>query len=312
MAIMTYLQIVNKAMAECKVSLDPLTSVNFADPPRTVLYDHFKRWVNDVYKELMLERPEWFFRNERVTVTLYPRLHLTDLTYIPAIGDVLIGATSGVEFTVVAVHTFEDNEVDTVVERTVDVTYTSGHNPADFDVLEVLDRVSPAAATGVATLAHAGRYNFSELTGFDELDMNNIRSFYSNVPHPVTPVRWDNWVNRYNYYPFGGSTSHPEYITQAPDGNYEFFPQPIEAFTVEFDYTRSYSDMALHSDTPIGVPEKYQDILTWLTVGEFADFDNNTRLFARAQKKLNKYDYFLFRDELPKIGFQSSKFNIGR
>lgn len=310
MAIMTYLEIVNKALAECKVSLDPLTSVNFADPPRTVLYNHFKRWANDVYKELMLERPEWFFRNERTTVTLSPRLHLTDLTYIPAVDDVLVGSVSGVQFTVTAVHTFEDNEEDTTVERTVDVEYVDGDNPADFEVLEVLDRVSPSPASAVATLAHAGRYNFSELTGFDELDMNNVRSFYGNVPYPVTPILWENWINRYNYYPFGGSTSHPEYITQAPDGNYEFFAQPIEPFTIEFNYARAYSDMELYSDTPVGVPEKYQDILTWMVVAEFADFDNNTRLFARAQKKLNKYNYFLFRDELPEIGFQRSKFNI--
>lgn len=313
MAIMTYLEIVNKALVECKVSLDPLTAANFEDPPRTGLYNHFKRWANDVYKELMLERPQWFFRSERTTVQLKPRLHLSGLTYLPSVGDVLQGQESGVKFTVLAVYTFEDNEADPTIQRTVDVRYEDSTVPSDLEINEVLDLLSPSLTTGVGYVAHAGRYNFSEITGFDELVMDSVKGFFDNNSMnaaPLTPVDWINWVNRYSYYPFGGSSARPEYITRAPDGNYEMYPQPIDAFYLEFDFVRTYPDMTDYTDTPVGVPDKYQDILVWKTVAEYADFDNNTRMFARAAKKLNMYDYYLARDELPELSFAHSKFNI--
>lgn len=308
----TYLELVNDAIDECKCSLDPLTAANFNDPPRTTLYRHFKRWANSVYKELMIERPQWFFRTERTTVLLQPRLHLSGLSYIPSVGDVLIGTTSGTTFTVLGVYLFEDNEADPSIERTVDVQYADGSDPRNFEINETLDMVSPTPNTGVGYVAHAGRYNFSELVeAFDEMDLGSVKSFQTgtNIGARVTPVDWVNWVNRYEYYPYGTANS-PEYISRAPDGNYEVFPQPLIPFHLEFDYSRSYTDMVNHDDTPVGVPEKYEDILVWLTVAEYADFDNNTRLFARANKKLTKYDYYLVRDKLPSISFARSKFDI--
>lgn len=309
---MNYLQIVNDAMAECKVSLDPLTSVNFASPPRTALYDHFKRWANDVYRELMIERPQWFFRKERTVIQLWPRLHLSGLSYTPAPGDVMRGQESGTQFTVVAVRNYEDNEESTVVERTVDVEFDDSSDPRNFAPNEPLDLISPVPATDVGFVAFSGRYNFAdELQGFSELDINSVNTYYndSNVGERLVPVLWKNWVNRFNYHPYGGVSS-PGYITRAPDGNYELFPQPIEPFFLGFDYTRDFPDMVDYDDTPVGVPEDYQQILVWLTVAEYADWDSNTRVYARAAKKLRMYDYFLFRDEIPEVGFGRSRFDF--
>lgn len=303
----TYLQIVNDAIAECKVSLDPLTAVNFDDPPRTALYNHFKRWGNSVYKELMIDRPQWFFRNERAKIQLRPRLHLSGLSYVPSIGDVLIGQTSGVQFTVEGIHTFEQNELDPSISYTVDVTFGDEYV---FDFNEVLDRVSPSPATSVGYVAHSGRYNFADdIVGFDQLNVDNVKAYYleTNTGDRLTYVDWINWVNRNNTYPFV-SADKPAYITQAPDGNYEFYPQPISPFNLEVEYTRSFEDMVTHDDTPVGVPTNFEKILVWLTVAEYADFDNNSRLYVRAAKKLAKYDYYMARDELPTISFERSRF----
>lgn len=311
MAIRNYLSIVNDSIAECKVSLDPLTSVTFADPPRTVLYNSFKRWCNKAYRDLMIERSEWFFRVERTSIQLQPRLHLSGLSYIPAIGDVLESDTSGVQFTITGLHTFEDNEVDTIVERTVDVTYTSQSDPRDFLPLEQLNRVSPSPLNNVGFLKAPGRYNFAdEIIGFDELDMESVRAYYDNtaIASPLTAVPYTHWINRYSYYPYGPA-AFPEYITRAHDGNYEVFPQPIEPFVLGFDYSRTYPDMVLYNDTPVGVPEKYQDLLLWKVIAEFADYDNNSKLYNRAAKNIEKYTFYLNRDKLPAIAFANSKFN---
>jgi hypothetical protein len=311
---MNYLDIVNKALLECKVTLDPLTSANFASPPRTLLYDNFKRWANDAYRELMLERPQWFFRKERTTVKLWPRLHLSGLSYTPAPGDVLKGQTSGTQFTVIAVRAYEDNEGSTVTERTVDVEYSASSSPSNLDPNETLDRVSPAPALAVGYVAAAGRYNFADqLPGFAELDMENVNTYYegSNAGSPLVPVAWDNWINRFNYYPYGGA-ANPSYITRALDGNYEIFPQPVKPFYLSFEFTRTFTDMVAFSDVPIGLPADYHQLLVWMTVAEFADFDQNTRIYSRAIKHINKYDYFLRRDALPAISMGPSKFNTQR
>lgn len=312
MAIKSYLELTNEAMAECKVSLDPLTSLNFASPPRTGLYTSFKRWVNKAHKDLMIERHEWFFRVERAKLRLYPRLHLSGLTYIPVAGDVLVGATSGVSFTVKGVHTFETNERDTVVARTVDVEYNNQTDPRNFDNLEQLNRVSPLAAINVGFLRGAGRYNFADaILGFDQLDEHSVRSFGTDDASGtrVESVEYVNWINRYSYSPYSSATS-PSYITQTPDGNYELFPQPSESFVLEMDFSRKHVDMVEWNDTPITSIEKYQDILVWMAISEFADYDNQTRLFSRASKNIDKYNYQLNRDTLPTISFGRSQFDF--
>src|SRR6476620_6324257 len=126
------MELVNNAVIESKVTLDVLTSANFATPPRTVMYNNFKRWVNMAYRELMMKRKEWYFRNERATVSVMPRLHLAGLNYIPSVNDVLEGVSSGVRFTVKAVHAHEDVEQDSTVEYTVSVSFADGSTPENL------------------------------------------------------------------------------------------------------------------------------------------------------------------------------------
>lgn len=301
--------LVNDAILETKVTLDPLSEVNFASPPRTLLYNNFKNWVNKAYKDLMLERPEWFFRMERAQLELKPRLHLTGLSYIPSVNDVLEASESGVKFKVLAVRNYEDDELDPVVERTVDVEYLDSTNPADFIPLETLNRLEPTIAAGVGTVKALGRYKFDEVVGLDKLDPDNVKAFYGNghVGNKLQWVDYTNWVSRWNYYPYS-SSDHPDFITQAPDGNYEFFPQPTVPFKIEFDYTRKYEDLVDPTDIPLGVDPKYQDILVWKAVAEYADFDNNAKIYARAAKNIEKYTYYMMRDEMPRISFGRTKF----
>src|SRR5690606_34814344 len=121
---LTYLDIVNKAVKESKVSLDELTADNFATPPRTIMYDRFKDWVNYAYMELLEDKPEWFFRKERALVTIYPRVFLTDVTDTIVVGDTLVGETSGVEITVRGVYSFEEVEGNSETEVTIEFEAT--------------------------------------------------------------------------------------------------------------------------------------------------------------------------------------------
>ena len=76
----TYLALVNDVIDESKITLDPLTSLNFASPPRTLMYNRIKKWVKESYEEIIDERPEWYFTQKRTIVTVGPRLHLAGIT----------------------------------------------------------------------------------------------------------------------------------------------------------------------------------------------------------------------------------------
>lgn len=317
----TFLELVNTAIAESKVQLDPLTSVNFATPPRTVMYNNFKRWVNSAYNELYIDRPEWHFRKERASFNLYPRLHLGDvLTAVGLVGKTLEGQSSGVQFTVLAIYTFEDVEGDTDLEYTVDVEFVNGSDPANLIFREVFEDIA-VPGIAFAYLKGFGRYDFrSNISTLSEIDINTVRIYqfpedavlepdwYNAQGKLLQPILWEDWSSLYNIYPWSGQT--PNYITEAPDGTYEIYPRPDTGMLISFDYVRNITDMVEYDDLPEGIPADYHPYLMWKAVEEYADFDNNGRLFLRAKKHTDKYYYYLDRDEKQDPRFESSRFNF--
>lgn len=310
----TFLELVNEAIDESKVSLDALTSSNFASPPRTVMYARFKRWVNNAYKELFLARNEWYFRKERATLTVWPRLHLAGLSAIPAVGNVLVGDSSGVTFTIKEVHTFEDVEVATDEERTFSVDFDDDSDPSNLILRETFTNSTTSVAAGY--LKGWGRYDFrSDVTQLDTIDPDSVRVFnypgdessLSTAGYPVSYIPWDKWDMGYELSPWGGD--YPLYITETPQGTYDFYPKPPDRLVLAFDFSRKIPQMSAYNDIPSGLPEEYHDYLIWKAVEEYADFDNNPRLYSRAQKKTRDYWNWMDRDQKQEPRFADSKFS---
>lgn len=315
MARKTYLDIVNDAVAECKVSLDPLTPATFAAPPRTLLYGKFKDWVNRVYKDLLVDRNEWFFRMERGTVTAHPRLQLimTGLSTL-AVGDILVSDSSGVDFLVVALRTdVEDVETDGLTEYTVDVSYPVGEQSADNLILnETFSRLSPVGSLAIGRIKGRGRYSFeSGVTHIDEIDPKSF-TIQPSVAYSAYPVSGDlrrapsleyspfeMWSAYYDA--FNTSTGTPRIITRTSSGLYDFYPRPDEPFDVSFDYSQSPKLMVAWDDVPELLPEKFEDRIMWGAIAEFADFDERTRLYSRAKKNIDRFTYLMGRDTLPRL-----------
>lgn len=315
-----FLQLVNDAIIESKVTLDPLTVANFDSPPRTHLYNRFKDWVNRSYKELMIKRNEWHMRNERAILEIWPRLHLTALTYVPSIGDVLVGSESGVQFTVKGVYSYEDAVLgDAVTEHTLAVQFADGAIIGDLILNETFDRVSPSAATNVGQLKGLGFYDFkAEIPQLQRVDHHNITIFEhpSNITtatrgnmasvRPLFFVPWEKWVSEYAMYSWAGNM--PEFITQTPQGSFDFYPKPDKNYLVSINYARTPLPLVAATDIPEALPEEYEDYILWRTVVEFADYDSNTRLFARANKHVEEYLYWLERDQMPEIKMGRNRF----
>lgn len=313
MAQKTYLQLVNEAMAEAKVSVDPLTSSDFATNTSHLLYSRFKKWVNAAYEELFMDRREWLFRKERAVVTIWPRLYMGAMTYTPSPGDVLVGASSGTIVTVKSVHTFEDAEQSTPLELTLSVEFDATTPPRNLIMRETFNRTSPTAATGVGYLIGPGRYEFSAIVeGLEAIDYDTVRvhrtpanaaaagSTMASNSDPVIALPWIKWQSEFELYPWAGEL--PQYISETPQGSYALFPQPEGESLISFDYTQGVKLMSLHSDVPSALPARYHDYLLYAALEKFADWDRQPQLWAYARKHAEKYRNWLELYEMPEIG----------
>lgn len=312
----TYLEFVNAAISEAKVSLDPLDALNFANPPRTILYNKFKDWVNRSYKELLLKRNEWHYQKERTITSVGPRIQVVSTGYVPQVGDVLRGQVSQFEVTITAYETFEDDLVNPgISEFTLDITLPEGNRVADFAVPEVIDVVGPVAQPNAFIFQGPGFYagrtptfqvDSYKATIFDPL--TDITAPGTNIPsaRPLICIPWDQWTAW--QFTWTNTGDMPQYITQNPMGLFDLYPRPVEVHPVEIYYTRGPAPLVDYDDQLLGFPEQYEDYILWKTVEEFADYDQNTRLFARANKKVEFYENLLERDEMPKVKFAPNRF----
>lgn len=307
------MQLVNEAIDEAKVTLDPLTSANFATPPRTVMYNRFKNWVNRGYKELVNIRKEWQFRSERATVTVYPRLLMAGFTAPPLVGELWEGVSSGVRFYVREVQTFEDVEDDGTQDYTLGVEFVDGSQPTNLILRE--DVVHFNVPDKFAYLKGAGRYSFKNMvTGLQDIDPDTVTVSHfptdseAGETSQVFHIPYEKWAVEYGHREW--DLGVPEFITETPQGTYALYPHPDEAMILSFDFYRKARQMTLYSDTMIDIPEEFEDYVLWAAVMEYADFDNNIKVGARAKKKMEQYLYWLERDHLEAPRFESSRFNL--
>lgn len=309
----TFLEIVNDAIAESKVTLDPLTSADFANPPRTIMYNNFKRWVNIAYKEALLRRNELYSRKERALVRVWPRIHVTGLTYLPVAGDVWVAQNSGVTIEVKGVHIFEDVEDDATVERTLSVEFLNGTSPNNLQMGEAFDITSPSVATGVGTYKGAGFYRFEDLvTNLSEIDMDTVRVYNEEsveTGYPVAAVNWEAWDPNYSYYPWVSGV--PMYITKNRQGAYMLYPMIQEDVQLSFYFSKKIPRLVDYDDVPVELPEDYDDYLMWRAVEEYADYNADTRIYARAHKHVEQYINWLDRDHKPLPSMDLYRFDAG-
>lgn len=317
---MNYLSIVNDLIAESKQVLDPLTSVNFASPPRTVMYDRMKSWVKQSYIDVLEERREWFFTNERGVVTIQPRLHLAkiDSSYIPLVGDVLVGDQSGVRFELTEV--FTDNEgQDRNDEYTVSVRYDNVVDPSQLIQWETFTALSGLNTyPEIGRVENRGTYRLQQyIPTIDWVDMSSITlkksvldpDFYntpSNEMVPLTQLDWPQYLRHYdNFY---APPAHPRFVTKAPNGDLQFFPYPDALYDVAFDYEQTAPELEDWDDVPSLLPSKHHKLLVWKAMIELADFNNDRALYARANKKYLERLGWLMRDYIPEMTLETSLF----
>ena len=322
-----YLALVNDVIDESKITLDPLTSANFASPPRTLMYNRIKKWVKESYEEIIDERPEWYFTQERAIVTVGPRLHLAGITggWVPAVGDVITGQTSGVVFTVTQVFSDFEAPSEAATSVTIGVSYTD--IPVLYSQLLLNELVdvfqSPTTYSDAAYIEGRGRYNFQELIPtLDQINQRTVtvqptvRGLTPNTnPNdnatawPVAYGYWYNW--NFPASNWADSSGRPNFILETEDGNFDFFPRPDGLYDISFDFTQKPNVLAIHSDLPYLLSDKFHKLIVWRAMIKLADFEGNQKMYATAKKGSDAYYNRLLRDRLPKSMFNLSRFDRG-
>ena len=305
----TFLDLVNGVVEETRVTLDPLTSSTFANPGLTVMYNKFKRWVNMAYKELLIDRPEWYFRQERAVVSIWPRVHLAGLSFTPVVGDHIKGESSATELLIKEVFTFEDVEGDATPERTFSVEVVTGDlrsliGREHFDIIS-----GPSGThTDIGYFKGIGTYDFRSLVpNLQSVDANNMivteavaeEMAYVTGKSELINLPWTEWTDLDRPSPWDGTM--PQYITEMTNGTYQMYPQPTREMYLYFEYSRSIPVLTNYNDVPEGIPDEYVDYLMWRAVQEYADWESNQKIYLRASKHVEKYLYWLHRDQLPEL-----------
>lgn len=316
----TFLELVNDCILESKQDVDLLTSANFANPPRTILYDRLKGWVKQSYIDLLEDRREWFFSNERGVVTIQPRLHLAKLddTYVPQVGDVLIGDISGVSFEITEVFFSGESHTDPT-ECTVSVRYDYEVDPNQLDQWETFTATRGNVEWDAAgRIENRGTYDLSQyISTVDHVDVNSLsikrsvldEDFDGNMSQAMIPLRyvdWPTWTRQYqNFYsPLG----EPRYVAVAPNGELQFYPYADGLYDVAFDYEQGANELVNWDDVPVLLPAKHHKLLVWKALKELADFNSDPRLYARVNKKYMERYGWLMRDYLPELTLGTSSF----
>lgn len=309
MSDLNYMQLVNTVLAEAKITLDPLTEATFADPPRTAMYNNVKRWVNEAQRELLTTRNEWFTRKERTVVEIYPRLQLAEAVVPPSVGFQYRGRTSGVDFTVVQIHSTEVQEGSGYLEATVSVEFLDEeHSPLSLATSEILDIISPAPTMQAARFKAIGYYDLAALSGNAELiDARSIVFQPTLEEYEEGNVWYEECATFIPWHEMGPvragwkvtTDKGPYYVAQTPLGTYSFWPVLKKKALISYDYTRNITDMVEWDDKPIGIPEKYQMWLVWRAVQEYGDFQQNGQIWSRGNKNAERFMFLMDRDNAP-------------
>lgn len=301
---MNFLELVNAAIQESGTDLDDLTSANFASPPRTIMYERMKRWVNRSYKEILQKREEWYTLQERTVQTVYPRIRINALTVVIALNDEYQGLDSGVRFLVKRITTdVADPDGDTVL----DITYV---DEGDTHLLpgESISRIAPSIVADAMRMEGYAGYDFAlDVPTIQEVDLDSIYvqavpnsvldDRFPGSPQPVYQVIWDKWG--LPSFPDVNAHGTPQLVTRGPDGLIEFWPRLDKAYSFIYSYTRVVPDLSLYSDLPREIPTELQMAIVWRAVMKYARFDTKDKLYMNARDEYRFYNNKLEETKLP-------------
>ena len=323
----TFLELVNYSIQEAGKDQDDLTSGNFASPPDPRMYNRFKRWVQQSYKEIQMVRDEWEFKTSRAAVFVLPAIYIEggSRAVSPPVGTLLRGQDTEFVIEVQQVILHSGTWLAGTAKATIYYTVPEDYNTAtDFKFNEEFDEISTALVvldTDVFRAKGWGRYDFvadGQVTDFLEpfklefaIQTTGGSSIQDNTEDvgltSLVYVPWNDWSWGINNWAGGRGT--PNMITISPDGDFELYPRPDKQYVLSFTYTKSDGTMSAHGDTPALLPERYHEILVWMTVRKAGMYDRDRAIVAKADEHIKPYRNSMEKNLLPDVTFAGSRYD---
>lgn len=324
----TYLELVNLAIQEAGKDQDDLTSVNFASPPNPRMYNRFKKWVNESYKEIQMARNEWEFKTGRATVLCGPAIYVEEGLGVgpPDVGsltDPFIGADTGYSFGVNQSILHSGDWALGTAKSTLYFSTSEDVGAADFKFNEVFSGNSPPGPPDPRTFRAKGwgRYDFVADGQVPDLLEPQLESFFvqSTGGSTIQDNSEDVGLNRLSHVPWNvfqnrfeqvaGNRGRPMLVSTAPDGTLEFWPRPDKQYVIHFTYTKQDSTMALWNDTPAALPSRYHEIVAWMAVHKSGMYDRDRTITSRADTRIRYLRNAMERNLMPMVSMGESRFN---
>jgi hypothetical protein len=321
-----YLALVNRAILEAGKDQDPLTTSNFANPPDARMYGRFKNWVNESYQQIQMDRGEWEFKSARASVFIYPAIYVEQgsRATAPPVGTLLQGRDTGYILEVEQVILHSGTWLAGTAKATIYYSIPDLNTEADFKFNEVFDEIDTDLTVLDAAVFRSkgwGRYDFmadGQLTDLlrplEETFMigstggSSIQDNDAAIGlDALRIVDWDLWQPTINGW--AGGRGKPALITRAPDGDYEVYPRPHEAYVLNFTYNTTDGTLSAYGDTPSALPTRFHPLIYWMAVEKSGWYDRDRNIITKAQKEASFYRQRLETAAMPPLNFEPSRYN---
>lgn len=103
-----------------------------------------------------------------------------------------------------------------------------------------------------------------------------------STTRPLTFVPWHIFSVQYDSLTTPPST--PIYITEDNTGRWRLYPHPDRPVTLKFSYSRTPQNLVEWDDEPKGLPADFTDLVMWLAVRMYGEFDEQPSVARRAER----------------------------
>lgn len=113
-------------------------------------------------------------------------------------------------------------------------------------------------------------------------------------------IDYNTWRSRYGRG--AQSNNRPIEYSISPANEFLLGPIPDDVYTVNGEFFRTSQQFSADADTPLGLPERFHDIIAWRAVLLLAEHDEGVTQIATAASNYKNLLDSLERDTLPKPG----------
>lgn len=146
-----------------------------------------------------------------------------------------------------------------------------------------------------------------------EIDQQSFRIVYHEDPTPSTEIKlsyvpWEQFL--YQMDNANQPPGQPRLVTEDNTGRWKFYPALDRPYTLLFDYVRNPQIVSAFDDTFKKIPDDLTDIIMWLTILYYGEYNEQPSAQIRAMKH---YKDLMFRMQLrfrDKFHFKSA-FSFG-